>query len=892
MKKTLILVSLLFAVALLALSCAAGDRAGTRGKSVLLIPIEKGQRPQQIRDFADEEKGIYMRTLPNGLRVVIRENHTAPVVYCNAIVHTGSIHEGEFLGHGMSHILEHVVAGGTTTTRSEDEIGKLEERIGAYANAATSKDYTEYYMTVPSRYFETAVDILSDQIIRCTFDRKELEREFGVVTQEVLKGREEPGRLMWKLFDEAAYDRHPGRLPVIGYLEKFLRLNREDIIAYYRKRYVPENLVFAIAGDVDHEEAFRVVAKAFEPMDARPLAKVEFPSEPVKRGKRYVEQEANIGKAMMRMGFRTVKAKERDMYPLDLLAYIAGRGRSSALYRVLCEEKGLVQDVFAYSSTPDYVHGHFVVGCDLEPGKIEDVQKEVIAVMEKFKKPLPKETLELAAIKMVADYVLEQQDVASQGSLLAHTIMHSGDPLDIEHYIERIRKVRPADIVRVAGKYFCEDNLTVAVLKPRTSPVAGQDLPLPGAKQKKSGIVKFKLDNGLTVLLKRNPALPVVAMQTYSRGGVLYEGDKHGVSNLMVNMLLRGTKNRTAEKIFEEIESVGGRIEPIAGNNTFGMKVEVLKDDMEKGIDVLSDCLVNPMFDEQELATMKKRVLFQIQSRSGSWHSELSDLYREKFYGEFPYGRNMLGTAEKVASLKREDLAAFHGKYAVGGNTVLAVFGDIDIEKTRAMVEKYFAGMPAGQAVAPPLPPAPELKPGEQIRQVKHTRRGQVNIMLGTNGAPIGHEDRYAMGILAAILSKNAHEALRQRNDYVYVTWATSIPGFDTGTFYVLAQTTPDKYDRVMAEIHAEIGKIMEGEFSDEDLDIALCGAVTGSEIGMQTNRDVASAAALDELYGLGYDHYLEYPGRFAKVTRDDIVRVARKYFVRWLLVETRPEEN
>ncbi|MFH1551105.1 MAG: pitrilysin family protein, partial [Planctomycetota bacterium] len=512
MKKTAILVSLLFAVALLALSCAAGDRAGTQEKSVLVIPAGKGQRPQRIKVFADEEKGIYMRTLPNGLRVVIRENHTAPVVYCNVAVHTGSIHEGEYLGYGMSHILEHVVAGGTTTTRSEDEIGKLEERIGAYANAATSKDYTEYYMTVASRYFETAVDILSDQIIRCTFDRKEFEREFGVVTQEVLKGREEPGRLMWMLFDEAAYDRHPGRLPVIGYLERFLRLNREDIIRYYRERYVPENMVLAIAGDVDHEEAFRVVAKAFEPMEEKPLAKVEFPEEPVKRGKRYVERETSIGKAMMRMGFRTVKAKERDMYPLDLLAYIAGRGRSSALYRVLCEEKGLVQDVFAYSNTPDYVHGHFVIGCDLEPGKIEDVQKEIIAVMERFKKPLPKETLELAAKKMVADYVLENQDMASQGELLAQIVMHSGDPLDIERYIERIRKVKPADIVRVVGEYFSEDNLTVAVLKPRTSPEGKQNLPLLEAKQKKSGIVKFKLDNGLTVLLKRNPSLPVVAM--------------------------------------------------------------------------------------------------------------------------------------------------------------------------------------------------------------------------------------------------------------------------------------------------------------------------------------------------------------------------------------------
>ena len=235
----------------------------------------------------------------------------------------------------------------------------------------------------------------------------------------------------------------------------------------------------------------------------------------------------------------------------------------------------------------------------------------------------------------------------------------------------------------------------------------------------------------------------------------------------------------------------------------------------------------------------------------------------------------------------------FHGKFAVGGNTVLAIFGDIDIDKTRKLVEKAFAGMPAGKAAPPPLPPAPKLQPGaETIRHIQYTNRGQVNLILGTNGIPINHRDQYAMSVLSIILSRNLHEALRGRNDYVYLVWASSSPGFNAGTFNILAQTTPDKYDKMMIEIRAEIDKILKGEFSDEDLDSARRGSVSYSEIGMQTNMDVASSAALNELYGLGADFHLRFPVSVSKVTRDNVLMVAKKYFVRWLLVETRPEKK
>jgi zinc protease len=244
-----------------------------------------------------------------------------------------------------------------------------------------------------------------------------------------------------------------------------------------------------------------------------------------------------------------------------------------------------------------------------------------------------------------------------------------------------------------------------------------------------------------------------------------------------------------------------------------------------------------------------------------------------------------------LARLTRRDVVDFYNKYVVGGNTVLAVFGDIDVEKTKALIEKAFASMKPGKAVPPALKPAPKLSAGKDvIKFVKPTKRGQVNLVLGTNGVAIGDDDQYAMSVLSIMLGRKLHEALRGRNDYVYLVFASNVPGFGTGTFYIIAQTTPDKYDKMMEEIWVELNAFMKGEFSDEDLDSARRGAVSYSEIGMQKNSDVAGAAALDELYGMGYDYYLKYPSKVAKVSREDILKVAKKYFVRWLLVETRPE--
>ncbi len=881
--KTRTIIMLLAIVAVVSLaSCKAGD------------PTVINVKP--VGEYADENRGLYLHTLENGLRVVVKENHVAPVVHVYLVVSTGSMHEEEYLGYGMSHIFEHVMSGGTTIHRTEEEAKKLLQSIGAAGNAYTTCYCTAYHMTTTARYLDQALDVISDYMRYCTFDKKELAREFGVILKEIAKSEEEPNRVMWQLFLDAAYDVHPIRYPTIGYREKFLRLNRDDIIKYYNRRYVPRNMILAIGGDIDAKKALEKADKFFGRLEDNPLKKVVLAWEPKKTGKRYAEGEAAIKMAMLRMGFRTTDLFHPDMVKTDMLSAILGVGKSSRLYRRLVEEKQLVKNIGSGNWTPEYVHGHLTVYATLEVENLAAAQKEVMAVIGDLKKNLVKqEELDRVRTYLRAMRLMYRQTAEKEVESIAGDVRSTGDPLFDSKYLKAMDGVTPEMVRDMARKYLNEDNLTTVVLNPKTATGPKNELPPLDVKKKESGITKYTLENGLTVLLKRNPELPLVSMQTYSRGGVLFDGDKPGLSNFMANMLMRGTSNRNAEELVNALESMGGEMKPIAGNNTFGMEMTVLRKDLEPGLDIFADVLLRPAFDKKEVERVRRNILFGIDNLSNDWIEGIRYNFRKTRFGSHPYANHRLGNEESGGEISPEDLKDFHEKYFVGSNTVLAIFGDIDIEEMKALVAQKFDAMSEGavnhKAIAPP-PPIGKGTKGVESPVVIPVERKSISVILATNGLPIGDESGPDMSILKLMFGSRLHEALRGRNDYVYLVWAYNSPGFDTGTFQILAQTTPDKYDAVIREIRSEIEKMKKGEFTDEELENAKRRAVSYVELGSQTNADQAGIAALNELYGIGCDYMAEYPPRLAKVSREDIMKLVNRCFGEWMTVETSPAER
>ena len=850
-------------------------------------------KAQPVGEYANEKTGVYVHTLPNGLRVVVLENHSAPVITVRMLVRTGALDEGELLGSGVSHLVEHIMAGGTTTHRTWDENREFAKSIGAGGNAMTTYFCTVYWLNSVSLYFDQTLGLIADYMMNCTFDAKEVERELGVISQEISMGEEDPYRRMGYVFNSVAYDASNVRIPLIGYRERFLRLTRADVVRYYRGRYVPRNMVLAISGDVTAKEALDKAAKAFEKFADRPLAEVKYPVEPKKVGRRYAEREANIQMAMMQMAFRTTDMFHPDVPKTAMLAAVMGTGKTSILYKKLVEEKRLVQDINAGNDTPDFVHGHLGIFATMTPANVEAVQKEILAIAQDVKTNLvSKEDLDRARTILRAGRLLGRQTASDQLSVLSDNILITGDPLYEDKYFAAMDAVTPEDVRDMARKYLNEDNLTVVVFKPFSKPPGPEALPPVEVKELEGGIEKITLKNGLVVLLKRNPQLPLVSIQTFSIGGNLYDGDKAGICNFMVEMLKRGTTTKSAADIDRAVETMGTHIDTTSGGNNFGVRMTVLKENEHAGIDLVADVLLRPAFADGEVERVREQILFQVQNLNNDFGKEIVALFRKARFGAHPYASMTIGAAESVSKITSADLKAFHDRLCVGNNTALAVFGDIDVEKTRKMIEAAFGEMPQGEKELGKVPPPPVIgkdSPGVAAPVVKKVPRQQVNVLMATNGVPIGDADEAAMNILTLMFSQNVGEALRGRNDYVYIGFAFHVPGFGAGTLEIFAQTTPDKYAAMMKEVRVEIEKMKKGEFTDEEFETVKRQAICYAEMGLQTNAEQAESAALNELYHLGYDYAAKYPARLSKVTRADMMKVVARCFGEWMVVETRP---
>src|SRR2546430_9329224 len=287
--------------------------------------------------------------LPNGLTVIVQEDHSAPVASVQAWCATGSINEDERLGAGLSHILEHMLFKGTRT-RSTNAIAQRIQDVGGYINAYTSFDRTVFWIDVPKDGVATALDVLADAMMNSILPPEEYSKEQEVIRREFAMGFDDPDRMAGQLLFATAYQRHPYRLPVIGQMEIYNQLTQEQVMRYYKTRYVPNNLTFIVVGDVDAEKVRQQLADFFKAYPEKSLKPVFIPGEPPQLGRREAHQEFATELTHLSLAWHIPEITHPDVPALDLLSTILGDGRSSRLYRRVREEAGLPFSVSAFFS--------------------------------------------------------------------------------------------------------------------------------------------------------------------------------------------------------------------------------------------------------------------------------------------------------------------------------------------------------------------------------------------------------------------------------------------------------------------------------------------------------------------------------------------------------------
>ncbi len=824
--------------------------------------------------------------LDNGMVSIVKEDHAAPIVTLQAWFRAGSIFEEEFLGCGISHFVEHMIFKGTPT-RGVGQFANEIRAAGGDLNAYTFYDRTVFYCTVRSAYLDAALEALSDVVKNSAFDPAETAKESEVIVKELEKDVDTPDHILYQLFQATAYQVHPYRIPVGGFIDQFKRIGREDLVRYYRRMYVPNNMIFVVVGDVDAPAAAGKVERAFADFQRRPRPPIPLLQEPRQLGRRQASREADTPQTKLMLGWHTIPVTHPDLYALDVLSLVLGHGRASRFARIVKDKRRLVSSIDASSDTP-LDPGTFYVWADgIEPDRIGETQDVVLEEAYRLRdEPITSAELDRAKNQVLANFVFSRQGVEAQarslgmGECLAHNIAF--DAL----YVQGIKRVQPDQVLDAARRYLTEETLTVASVVPRTAPVAVGGAPLAAAAAPAAGVrvpsvAKSSLPGGGTLLVRPNRALPLVTAYATFLGGVRFEPlDRAGVSAFMASTMTRGTRRRSADELNEAIESVGGRLEQFSGKNSFGLQVTCLTEHLDLALGLLGECLSEPAFDAEQVELIRRLTLSAIARQKEDAMTQDMLLLNRLLYGEHPYGRPHLGNEETIAAMGREDLVAFHAGWCRSSNAVVSVVGDVSVEEAQAKIGRVLAGLSASPVDAPTLSAQPRVVARQDARQTIPGRNLGA-LCVGFPTVSFRHPDGYVLDVIQQLLSGlggRLFVRLREEQALAYEVHGVAANNLDPGAFLFMTRTTADKFDACLAGLADELAHLSSDLIPEDELARAKNSLVGARIADLQRNQDQAQGMALDELYGLGYEHYWRYIDRIEGIGVEDIRRVARAY--------------
>jgi zinc protease len=409
---------------------------------------------------------VYVTTLENGLKVILLENHKAPVASFHVWYRVGSRNE-EWGKTGLSHVLEHMMFKGTPRSGPERYSRVIQEN-GGNDNAFTSNDYTGYFASLRSDKLDVVIDMESDRMVNLLLKEEDFKTERMVVMEERrLRTDDNPRAYLFEQLEATAYQTHPYHWPIIGWMEDLGRLTLDDLKAYYRLYYNPANAFIVVAGSFDREKLLPAIRQKFGSIPAGKKPDQEKPGEQIQNGERriIVNREAQV--PYLLKAYHVPNIHDSDGYVLEVAEAILSGGKSSRFYTNLVTEKGLVSGAGADNSLLSRDPGLFFLFAEPLPGK--DVRAVEEALDEEIRRlqtePVGEEELEKAKNQLESSFVYSQDSIFYQAMLLARYEV-LGDWRKIDDYVPSLRKVTAADIQRVTRKYLVPGNSTVGILVP------------------------------------------------------------------------------------------------------------------------------------------------------------------------------------------------------------------------------------------------------------------------------------------------------------------------------------------------------------------------------------------------------------------------------------------
>ena len=820
--------------------------------------------------------GASLTTLDNGLVVITREDHSAPVVSAQAWCHAGSITEGKWLGAGLSHVLEHMLFKGTAT-RPGSRIDLEVQSAGGSMNAFTSFDRTVYHINVPNTGAKVAMDILCDIMQHASLPAEELHKELDVIRREMDMNQDDPARRAGRRLFESAYTKSPYRFTIIGYPDIFNTLKPEDILGYYREQYVPNNMFLVVTGDIKTEEVTAQIRAAFSQSKAKALPPLVLPREPRQTAPRDIIEEAPIEVGYFHFAWHIPDIRHPDTPALDILASLLGNGRSSRLFQQVREKKGLVTSADAWTYSPGE-QGLFGMSAVMAADKFAAARDAMLEEIERVQRErVPQAELAKVIKQFAASTLATRKTMQGQAHDLGSSWMAASDLNFSERYLAAARQVTPAMLRRVAREYLAPSNRTLYALLPAgTAPREKETAQV----SVESATQKIVFPNGLRLLVKEDHRLPFVELRAVFQAGVLVETERdNGLTQLASKMPLQGTQKRGAEEIATAVESLGGGIESFGGNNSFGLTAEVLSGDFKKGLEIFADVLLHPSFPADAFKREQGIQLDLIREQRDHLLQSCNQAMRKSLFGPAGYGLDPLGTEASVGALRSAGAAEFYQRLAVPGNCVFAIFGDVSTAEVKKAVQQAFGRWKTGQPVPLPAVSAPALTEIKRVTEIREKK--QAVMLIGFPGLTIKDPDRYPLELLqegCSDLGSRLFLRVREKLGLAYYVGAQNFLGLVPGYFAFYVGTAPEKLGEVEREIMQEVQLLRTEGLTAEELARCKAKVIGQRKIARQDLGGLAVTMALDELYGLGYGYIDTEDAYYEAVTLEQIRDVAGKY--------------
>jgi zinc protease len=660
--------------------------------------------------------------LPNGLTVLVHEDHKAPIVAINVWYHVGSKNEKPGKT-GFAHLFEHLMFGGSENVKGR--YIEAMEKIGATdLNGTTSEDRTNYFENVPTSAVDYALFAESDRMghFYSTINKETLDLQRGVVQNEKRQGENQPYAVSEELIQKATYPAaHPYAHTVIGSMDDLNAASLEDVKEWFRTYYGPSNAVLVIAGDIDVKTAKEKVTKYFG--DIPPGPPVAHPESWVAKmsGEHRETVGDHVPQARLYKVWNVPEFGTATSSYLQLVARILGTGKSSRLYKRLVYDDQIATNVQVFVDEKE-ISSQFYIMATAKPGQdLKAVEAAVNEELARFLKGGPTaEELDRARVQYQANFIRGIERIGGFGGksdILATNQTYLGNAAAFKDALKYVDSATPGNLKDAADSWLSDGVYTLEVL-PFTPQVAaaakGADrskLPDLGAapELKLPKLQRDTLSNGLKIILAERHEIPIVDFWlTLDAGFSADHGALSGTASLTSALLTGGTAKRNAIQISDDLQALGAQLRAYSDLDFTTVFLSALKTKLDPSLDLLADVALNPSFPQTDFARQQKIQLATIgQEKSQPFGMALRVMPPILYGSGNAYGVPFTGsgTTDSVSKITRENLAKFHQSWFKPNNATLIIVGDTTLAEIKPKLEQYFAGWKAGTV------PVKDVKP-------------------------------------------------------------------------------------------------------------------------------------------------------------------------------------